>query len=88
VEYYEQQFKAAAGEGAIVELKMRLLADKTPALQKAAYNKELGNIETLIAAHFANVLTDDEKTTFVLPASYGIKFSTATSGPPVRGSNV
>jgi len=60
-EIFENQFKAASGEGAIYELRMRLLADKVPQLQLEAYDAKADNVETLIVQHFANALTDDEK---------------------------
>jgi len=39
-------FKTAAAEGAAVELKVRLLAGKIPALQKHAHRIVLEDIET------------------------------------------
>jgi hypothetical protein len=59
---FEQQYKAAAAEGALYELQMRLLADKVPELQRAAYGKELKDVEALIIARFADALSDGEKT--------------------------
>jgi hypothetical protein len=53
---YLDSFKAAAGEGAALELKMRLLAGKIPALQKYTHQRELGEIETDSLTHFANSL--------------------------------
>jgi exonuclease VII large subunit len=58
---YLEPFKAAAGEGAALELKMRLLAGKTPALQKYAHRKQLGEMETDLLTHFANALSEPEK---------------------------
>jgi hypothetical protein len=66
VEIFEHQYKAAAGEGAIIELKMRLLADKVPELQKFAHDQRLEDVETLIANHFSNALTAEEKTTLAV----------------------
>lgn len=60
-EIFEQQYKAAAAEGALYELHMRLLADKVPQLQQSAYGERLEDVEGLIVVHFASVLTDDEK---------------------------
>ena len=57
----EQQFKAAAAEGALYELRMRLLADKAPAIQKAAYKADLRDVEHLIVTAFSDALCDDEK---------------------------
>jgi hypothetical protein len=62
-EIFETQYKDAAAEGAIIELHMRLLADKVPALQKIAHDRLLKDVETLIVEHFASVLTEDEKQT-------------------------
>jgi hypothetical protein len=66
VKAFELQYKAAAAEGAIVELKLRLLADKVPELQKFAHDKELRAVETLIGKHFSDALTDEEKATLAL----------------------
>jgi hypothetical protein len=57
---FEQQYKAAAAEGALYELRMRLLADKIPALQHSAYGERLEGVEELIAGHFGSVLTVEE----------------------------
>jgi hypothetical protein len=43
-------FKAAAAEGAVVELKLRLLAGTIPALQKYAHQKVLKDIEAELAS--------------------------------------
>jgi hypothetical protein len=66
VDAFEQQYKAAAAEGAIVELKLRLLADKVPELQRFAHDKKLGAVETLIEKHFTDALTAEEKATLTL----------------------
>jgi hypothetical protein len=42
---YLASFKEAAGEGAVLELTLRLLAGKVPALRKYAHQQYLGNIE-------------------------------------------
>jgi hypothetical protein len=60
-EIFEQQYKRAAAEGALVELRLRLLADKVPQLQSIAHDEKLWKVENLIAQHFANALTDEEK---------------------------
>ena len=44
-----EPFKAAAGDGAVVELKLRLLAGKVPTLQKYAHEKHLEDIEDELA---------------------------------------
>jgi hypothetical protein len=63
--------RGVAAEGALYELRMRLLADKVAELQRAAYGKELRDVEALIIARFADAcqaaspcampLSDDEK---------------------------
>jgi hypothetical protein len=59
-------FKAAAAEGAAVELKMRLLAGKIPALQKHAHCKELRDIESDLIKHFGAALSDADNETLRL----------------------
>jgi len=58
---FEHQYREAAAEGAIYELRMRLLADKVPELRSAAYGKRLKGVEERILTHFANALSEDEK---------------------------
>jgi len=58
---FVEQFKVAAGEGAAVELRLRLLADKLPSLQHLAHAQKLENIEKEVAIHFATKLTKEEK---------------------------
>lgn len=53
-------YKAAAGEGAVIELKMRLLADNIPTLRDFAYEQNLADIESSIVCHFANELTEQD----------------------------
>jgi hypothetical protein len=65
-EIFVQQYKEAAAGGAIVELKLRLLADKVPELQKLAHAVKLEDVETLIVQHFATALTEEEKKTLGL----------------------
>jgi hypothetical protein len=60
------EYKAAAAEGAVLELKLRLLADKIPALQSFAHAQRLEDIETQIAQHFGTALTEEEKKTLAL----------------------
>jgi hypothetical protein len=59
-------FKAAAAEGAAVELKMRLLAGKIPALQKHAHKIVLADIEAGLIEHFGAALSDEDKGTLRL----------------------
>jgi hypothetical protein len=61
-----EPFKAAAAEGAVVELKLRLLAGKIPALQKYAHQKRLEDIEVELAEHFDSSLSAEEKETLRL----------------------
>ncbi len=59
-------FKAAAAEGAAVELKMRLLAGKILALQKHAHKVVLEDIEAGLIEHFGAALSDKDKGTLRL----------------------
>jgi hypothetical protein len=61
-----EPFKAAAAEGAAVELKLRLLAGKIPALQKYAHQNRLEDIEVDLAKHFGGSLSAAEKETLRL----------------------
>ena len=54
-------FKAAAAEGAALELKWRLLAGKVPALRKYADEQNLKDLEENLVKHFAGFLSDEEK---------------------------
>lgn len=58
-----ESFKTAAAEGAVVELKLRLLAGKIPALQQYAHQKTLEDIENEVAQHFDGTLSIEEKET-------------------------
>lgn len=60
------QFKEAAAEGAVVELKLRLLAGKVPALQKYAHQKKLEDIEDDLAVRFGEALSAADKDTLQL----------------------
>ena len=59
--FYLDSFKAAAGEGAVLGLKLRLLAGKVPTLRKYAHQQNLGNIEDELATHFGDALSVAEK---------------------------
>jgi hypothetical protein len=59
-------YKAAAAEGAVLELKLRLLADKVPALQSFAHAQKLEDIETQITRHFGAALKEAEQKTLAL----------------------
>jgi hypothetical protein len=61
-----EPFKAAAAEGAALELKWRLLAGKVPALRKYADAQNLKDFEEDLAKHFAGFLSDEEKETLRL----------------------
>jgi len=58
---FTDQYRTAAAEGAIVELKLRLLVDKLPALQKYAHQQKLEDIEEAVAKHFGAALSDEDK---------------------------
>ena len=55
----------AAAEGAVLELRLRLLADKIPALQQYAH-AHLEDVETEISKHFIGVLLKKDIETFAL----------------------
>ena len=59
-------FKNAVAEGAAVELKMRLLAGKIPALQKHAHSVVLADIEAGLITHFCAALSGEDKKTLCL----------------------
>jgi len=42
---FERQYKEAAAEGAIVELRLRMLADKIPELRPFAHMQNLGDVD-------------------------------------------
>jgi hypothetical protein len=66
-EIFEQQYKAAAAEGAILELRLRLLADKVPELQQYARGQiKLVDVETAVVQHFVSCITEEEETTLEL----------------------
>lgn len=54
------QYREAAGDGAILELKLRLLTGKVPALQPST-DAKLENVEEEIARFFARHLSEDER---------------------------
>jgi hypothetical protein len=60
VEVFRQQFKAAAGEAAGLELSMRILADKVPELRSFAHSR-FEDIEVGIIKHFGVLLSEDDK---------------------------
>ena len=66
MEMFLEPFKVAAAEGATVELKMRLLAGKFPALQKHAHKIVLEDIEAGLIEHFGAALPDEDKETLRL----------------------
>jgi hypothetical protein len=61
-----ESFKTAAAEGAVVELKLRLLAGKIPALHQYAHQKDLKDIEDDLAQYFADSLSIEDKETLRL----------------------
>ena len=66
MEMFLESFKTAAADGAVVELKLRLLAGKIPELQKYAHQKRLEDIENEIAKHFGSALSAKDKETLGL----------------------
>lgn len=61
-----EQFKSAAAEGAVVELKLRLLADKFPQLQRWARAPKLEVTEGKVDEYFSDYLSEEHKTTLAL----------------------
>jgi len=61
-----EPFKTAAAEGAVVELKLRMLAGKIPALKQYVHEKDLSDIEAEVTQHFAASLSVEEKETLRL----------------------
>ncbi|MFO0695471.1 MAG: hypothetical protein U0230_18050 [Polyangiales bacterium] len=57
---YVQQFKVAAGEGALCELYLRLLAARTPGLEATAVDARLEDVELGIAKSYAEHLDTDD----------------------------
>jgi hypothetical protein len=74
-----EPFKAAAAEGAVVELKLRLLAGKIPALQEYAHQKRLEDIEADLAKHFDGSLSAEERKHSACAASFATRCSTPIS---------
>lgn len=66
LEMFLEPFKIAAAEGAAVELRMRLLAGKVPALQKQAHCIVLQDIEAGLIEHFGPALSDQDRETLRL----------------------
>jgi len=66
LELFLERFKAAAAEGAAVELKLRVLAGKVPGLEKYAHQKQLEDIEGELGKHFGAALSAEEKETLRL----------------------
>ncbi|MDE2149255.1 MAG: hypothetical protein KGJ55_05350 [Gammaproteobacteria bacterium] len=58
---YIEQYKTAAAEVALVELKLRLLADKVSELQKYAHQQNFEDVEAAIAQHFGTSLAETDK---------------------------
>lgn len=56
-----EAFKSAAAEGAVVELKLRLVAGKIPSLKEQALEQKLQNLEDGIAEHFSQSLSGEER---------------------------
>jgi len=61
-----ESFKAAAAEGAAVELKLCLLAGTIPTLQGYAHQQKLEGIEDDLAKHFGDSLSETDVETLRL----------------------
>lgn len=60
VDTFLLHFKVAAAEGALVELKERMLAEKVPDLEQYAHAKKLEDLEEKIIAYFSESLDPGE----------------------------
>ena len=54
-----EQYAVAAGHAALVELKLRLLASRTPGLERAAVKQHLEDVEEKLAAAYPNYIPDE-----------------------------
>jgi hypothetical protein len=70
VAVFLKPFKEAAAEGTVVELKLRLVAGKVPALQKYAHQNKLEDIEHDLALHFSEALYQLEGPPLVPPSGH------------------
>lgn len=61
-----QQFKAAAAEGAGLELHVRLLCGKVPAIAATSTAYKFEDVENAVLAHFGDAITADEREIFAL----------------------
>ena len=60
-DYFVEQFGYAIGRAGCFELKVRLLADKTPSLQNSSLSAELTPLCKDIAFDYASALVDEER---------------------------
>src|SRR5688500_3015369 len=61
VDRFIHQFKVAAAEGAVTELKLRILAEKIPETMQFAYAGRLEDVELKIAEWFGDQMPDTNK---------------------------
>lgn len=61
-----EDFKAAAAEGAGLELRVRLLCGTIPAIAQHATAYKFEDVEEAVLSHFEPILTADERETFAL----------------------
>lgn len=59
-EMFLEKFKVAAGEAALCELRLRLLAGKVPALVDCALNPKSFEVEKRVKDHFKEVLSEED----------------------------
>jgi hypothetical protein len=60
-DYFVEQFGYAIGRASCFELKMRLLAEKTPSLQASSFSAALTSLGKDIVSEYASALTHDER---------------------------
>jgi hypothetical protein len=61
-----QQFKAAAAEGASLELHVRLLCGKVPTIAATSTAYKFEDVEDAVLAHFGEAITAEEREVFAL----------------------
>lgn len=55
-------FRSTVAIGADMELRLRMLADKTPAIERFSTAKDMGTVEKAIIDHFGHQVTGSERT--------------------------
>jgi len=61
IEQFFQTYRDAVALGADMELRLRMLADKTPPIAALSTAKEMGSVEKAILEHFGEKISDSER---------------------------